>query len=112
MKYGFLEFINSESSTNFYTNYNNRTIPNTTKQFKLNWATYGTTKTANMSHKNSSSSSQMQVYVAELDYSVTEHKLMQLFKLRYPSVCNAKIITDNNTKISKGYGFVKFNNGD
>lgn len=41
LKYGFLEFINHDSAKNFYLNYKGRTIPNTTKQFKLNWASYG-----------------------------------------------------------------------
>ena len=43
---------------------------------------------------------------------MTEHKLLELFKIKYPSAFNAKIITDNLTKISKGYGFVRFNNSD
>ena len=31
-----------------------------------------------------------------------------MFKNKYPSVFNAKIITDTVTKLNKGYGFVKF----
>ena len=41
LKYGFLEFINHDTANNFYVNYKGRTIPNTAKQFKLNWAAYG-----------------------------------------------------------------------
>jgi RNA recognition motif-containing protein len=52
----------------------------------------------------------MQIYVGELAPAITEHKLLELFRMRYPSAFNAKIITDNATKISKGYGFVKFTN--
>ena len=53
MKYGFLEFISNESAKNFYSNYNNRIIPNTTKHFKLNWASYGSAKSANNSANKS-----------------------------------------------------------
>lgn len=41
LKYGFIEFVNHESANNFLNNYNNRTIPNTSKLFKLNWAAFG-----------------------------------------------------------------------
>ena len=50
--------------------------------------------------------------MGDLDHSVTEHKLLELFKLRYPSVFNAKIITDTVTKFAKGYGFARFSNTD
>jgi RNA recognition motif-containing protein len=41
LKYGFLEFLTHDAAANFYQNYNNRIVPNTVKQFKLNWAAYG-----------------------------------------------------------------------
>jgi RNA recognition motif-containing protein len=46
LKYGFLEFNTRDNANSFYQNYNNRIIPNTSKQFKLNWATYGTNKSS------------------------------------------------------------------
>ena len=54
LKYGFLEFNNCHSASNFYQNYNQRTIPNTSKQFKLNWAVYNSfnTKTSNNFNRN------------------------------------------------------------
>ncbi len=110
LKYGFLEFVNHDSASNFYVNYNNRIIPNTNKQFKLNWAAYGggiKTGSANIPKSNQQ---EMQVYIGDLEPAVTEHKLLELFKVRYPSAFNAKIITDPATKISKGYGFIKFTN--
>jgi RNA recognition motif-containing protein len=107
LKYGFLEFNTRDNANNFYQNYNNRIIPNTSKQFKLNWASYGTSKsTSNVK----SSPQDIQIYIGDLDPSVTEHKLLDLFKSRYPSAYMSKIITDNATKISKGYGFIKFTN--
>jgi RNA recognition motif-containing protein len=109
LKYGFLEFNARENANNFYTNYNNRIIPNTSKLFKLNWASYGTSKSGS---SNKTSSQDIQVYVGDLESSVTEHKLLEFFKSKYPSAYMSKIITDNATKLSKGYGFVKFTNNE
>jgi RNA recognition motif-containing protein len=50
--------------------------------------------------------------VGDLDLAVTEAKLYEFFRSKYLSVFAAKIITCNTTKISKGYGFVKFTNQD
>lgn len=38
--------------------------------------------------------------------------MYEFFRGKYSSVFATKIITDNNTKASKGYGFVKFTNQD
>lgn len=48
------------------------------------------------------------MYVGELDRSVDDVTLFEFFSSKYKSVINAKVITDGTTKISKGYGFVKF----
>lgn len=69
LKYGFLEFNQHENANSFYQNYNNRIVPNTSKQFKLNWAAYGTSKTSSSSTKNSQQD--IQVYVGDLDPSIT-----------------------------------------
>jgi len=50
--------------------------------------------------------------VGDLDDSVTEEKLKKLFEEKYKTVVAAKIVIDNITKLSKGYGFVKFSNHD
>lgn len=80
--------------------------------FKLNWAAFGGgTKTGN-SNLPKSNQQEIQVYVGNLESTVTEHKLLELFKSKYPSAFNAKIKTDTATKVSKGYGFVKFTSND
>jgi RNA recognition motif-containing protein len=43
-----------------------------------------------------------------LDLSVNEEILKNFFSSYYSSVLGTKIIIDPSTKISKGYGFVKF----
>ena len=73
LKYCFIEFATHASAKNFYQTYNGRTIPNTGKVFKLNWAAYGS------SGKNSSGKSlpqDIQVYVGDLDPTVNEHQLL------------------------------------
>ena len=50
--------------------------------------------------------------MGDLDDSVTEEKLKKLFEEKYKTVVAAKIVIDNITKLSKGYGFVKFSNYD
>ena len=50
--------------------------------------------------------------MGDLDDSVTEEKLKKLFEEKYKTVVAAKIVIDNITKLSKGYGFVKFSNHD
>jgi RNA recognition motif-containing protein len=44
-----------------------------------------------------------------LDLSVNEESLKNFFSNYYNSVSGTKIIIDPSSKISKGYGFVKFN---
>jgi RNA recognition motif-containing protein len=51
-----------------------------------------------------------QIYVCDLDLSITDDHLRDIFAKYYPSVSSAKIIVDPSTKLSKGYGFVKFSN--
>ena len=73
------------------------------KVFKLNWATYSSKTTQNSTNQN-----EFSIYVCELDSNVTEDILKNYFSQFYNSVIGTKIIVDPSTKISKGYGFVKF----
>jgi hypothetical protein len=43
--YGFVEFENTETAKTVLFNCNGKTIPNTNKLFKLNWASFGSGKT-------------------------------------------------------------------
>lgn len=54
------------------------------------------------------STSETQLYVCDMDLSVTEDILKNFFTRFYTSVTSAKIIIDPKTKQSKGYGFVRF----
>lgn len=49
-----------------------------------------------------------QIYVGNLDQNVTNAILLNFFKNKYSSLIEAKVISDLATKISKGYGFLRF----
>ena len=103
MGYGFLEFNSHEEAENALKTLNGKLMPNTqNKFFKLNWASYQN-KT-----NNNPNATEFSIYVCELDTNITEDILKNYFKQIYQSVISAKIIIDPATKISKGYGFVKF----
>lgn len=72
------------------------------KVFKLNWAAHNPNKHINLNEPEYS------IYVADLDCSVTDKELFDLFNQKYTGLLSAKIILDPSTKMSKGYGFVKF----
>ena len=104
MGYGFIEFENKEEASEALQLMNGKPMPKSNnKVFKLNWASYSQGK--NLSSQNPNEYS---IYVCELDQSVNEEILQKFFSQVYKSVIGAKIVVDPSTKISKGYGFVKF----
>lgn len=102
MGYGFIEFEDRNQAKDALEALNGKPLPNSNKIFKLNWASYNTNKNVTQNPNEFS------LYVCELDASVTNEILRDFFKEKYKSVIDAKIIIDPSTKISKGYGFVKF----
>lgn len=102
MGYGFLEFENKTLAKEALEALNGKPMPNSSKVFKLNWASY------NQNKNTVQNPNEFSIYVCELDASVTSEILRDFFKEKYKSVIDAKIIIDLSTKISKGYGFVKF----
>lgn len=53
----------------------------------------------------------MNIFVAGLSYQITEADLRELFE-EYGEVSSAKIVTDRETRRSKGYGFVEMANDE
>ena len=53
----------------------------------------------------------MNIYVANLNYSVNNQNLRELFSA-YGEVVSAKVIVDRETGQSKGYGFVEMPNDE
>ena len=103
MGYGFIEFDSHEEAAEALKMVDGKAMPKAqNKVFRLNWASY-----QNKSNNNINAT-EFSIYVCELDPSVNEEILKNHFLNIYPSVISAKIIVDPATKISKGYGFVKF----
>lgn len=98
--YGFVEFESEEISTYVLNNFNGKEIYGS-KPLKLSRSQFNITKLGGEEH---------QIYVCDMCQKVTEDILYESFKSKYPSVLSAKIIFDNTTKMSRGYGFVKFSN--
>ncbi len=103
MGYGFIEFENKEEASEALQLMNGKPMPNSNKVFKLNWASYSQSKSSSSQNPNEYS-----IYVCELDPSVNEEILQKYFSQFYKSVIGTKIVVDPSTKVSKGYGFVKF----
>ena len=101
--YGFVEFEDYDTASEILKNYNGRLVTEHSKPLKLSRAQFNLTKLGE---------DEIQVYVCDMDVSVNEDLLKEFFHNEFKSVYSAKIICDNNTRISKGYGFVKFRDSD
>lgn len=80
--------------------YNGTLMPNAEQNFRLNWAAFG--------EKRQNDGTDYTIFVGDLAADVTDYLLQETFRVHYPSVRGAKVVTDKVTSRSKGYGFVKF----
>lgn len=71
------------------------------RTFKLNWSSY-----------NKENFEEYSLYVGNLDPRISEAEIKNFFLSFYSSVKSVKLITFNGSRISKGYGFVKFLNAE
>jgi RNA recognition motif-containing protein len=120
--YCFVEFQNPAAAAKALT-LNGTQIPNSSRPFKLNWASGGgLTDRRFVSQQNSATGSQTlshhpssddrgpeySIFVGDLGPEVNEYVLVSLFQSRFPSCKSAKIMTDPVSGMSRGYGFVRF----
>ncbi|KAJ1921151.1 hypothetical protein H4219_000749 [Mycoemilia scoparia] len=99
--YCFIEFSSLNEASRALVAYNGQLIPNTTKPFRLNWAT------GNNDRKDERGT-EYSVFVGDLGNDVNDYMLLTTFQVQYPSVRSAKVVTDALTSLSRGYGFVRF----
>ncbi|PKA49846.1 Polyadenylate-binding protein RBP47B' [Apostasia shenzhenica] len=99
--YGFVEFVSHAAAERILQTYNGLQMPGTEQTFRLNWASFG------MGEKRGEGTDHS-IFVGDLAADVTDYLLQETFRVQYPSVRGAKVVTDPNTGRSKGYGFVKF----
>ncbi|RAR02133.1 binding post-transcriptional regulator [Stemphylium lycopersici] len=119
--YCFVDFSSPEAAAKALT-LNGQVIPNSTRPFKLNWASGGgladrrqvspyfpqATTIANSLRSRDERGPEFSIFVGDLGPEVTEFVLVQLFQNKYPSTKSAKIMSDPISGMSRGYGFVRF----
>ncbi|KAL9261673.1 Polyadenylate-binding protein RBP47B'-like protein [Drosera capensis] len=100
--YGFIEFSSHAAAERVLQTYNGTLMPGTEQLFRLNWASFG------IGEKRPDAGPEHSIFVGDLAPDVTDYLLQETFRVHFPSVRGAKVVTDPNTGRSKGYGFVKF----
>lgn len=100
--YCFVEF-NSVEAANKALALNGNPVPNSSRAFKLNWASGG-----GLVDRRDDRGPEYSIFVGDLGPEVNEFVLVSLFQARFPSCKSAKIMTDAVTGQSRGYGFVRF----
>lgn len=100
--YCFVDFSNPAAAAKALT-LNGTMIPNSTRPFKLNWASGG-----GLADRRDDRGPEYSIFVGDLGPEVNEYVLVSLFQSRFPSCKSAKIMTDPISGMSRGYGFVRF----
>ena len=104
--YCFLDFESHEEAASVLRDHGGRSIPGEAKSFALRWAGVRTSAPKDMFANPAMN--ETSVFVGDLDYKITEDQLMHEFKKRYRSTMMAKIVVDQGSGNSKGFGFVRF----
>nr|BAK04269.1 predicted protein [Hordeum vulgare subsp. vulgare] len=100
--YCFVEFQTPEAATKALA-LNGSGVPNSSRHFKLNWASGG-----GLVDRRDDRGPEYSIFVGDLGPEVNEYVLVSLFQARFPSCKSAKIMTDAMSGQSRGYGFVRF----
>ncbi|KAI8360829.1 hypothetical protein BD560DRAFT_356043 [Blakeslea trispora] len=103
--YAFVGFESSQQAQDALNTFHGVRIPNSTKVFRLNWASGG-----GICDRKEDRAPEYSLFVGDLSNDIDETYLLALFRARYPSCHSAKIMTDPLTGLSRGYGFVRFLN--
>ncbi|KAI9873048.1 MAG: hypothetical protein M1823_008018, partial [Watsoniomyces obsoletus] len=100
--YCFVDFASPQAAAKAL-QLNGQPMPNSSRQFKLNWASGG-----GLADRRDDRSPEYSIFVGDLGPEVNEYVLVSLFQSRFPSCKSAKIMTDPLSGMSRGYGFVRF----
>lgn len=100
--YCFIDFASPQAAAKALS-LNGSMIPNTSRPFKLNWASGG-----GLADRRDDRGPEFSIFVGDLGPEVNEYVLVSLFQSRFPSCKSAKIMTDPISGMSRGYGFVRF----
>ncbi|KAL4123924.1 hypothetical protein KRP22_011883 [Phytophthora ramorum] len=97
--YGFLEFPTQLGAQQVLETFNGQLIPNTMHRFRMNWGAGG---------RRIETSDDHSIFVGDLAPDVGDELLLSTFNSRFSSVRGAKVVMDPVTRMSKGFGFVRF----
>ncbi|KAG3217408.1 hypothetical protein PC129_g11759 [Phytophthora cactorum] len=97
--YGFLEFPTQRGAQQVLETFNGQIIPNTMHRFRMNWGAGG---------RRIETSDDHSIFVGDLAPDVTDELLLSAFSSRFTTVRGAKVVMDPVTRMSKGFGFVRF----
>ncbi|KAF2139989.1 uncharacterized protein K452DRAFT_310351 [Aplosporella prunicola CBS 121167] len=100
--YCFVDFQTPEAAAKALS-LNGQMIPNSTRPFKLNWASGG-----GLADRRDDRGPEYSIFVGDLGPEVNEYVLVSLFQNKFPSCKSAKIMSDPISGMSRGYGFVRF----
>lgn len=102
--YGFVEFQTYEAARIVLETHNGQPVPSGSgKLYRLNWASYGINE-----RKPETCDPEYSIFVGDLAPDINDYTLQQVFAEYYTSVKSAKVVTDSQTGLSRGYGFVRF----
>lgn len=93
---------------------NRMRVPGSARAFKLNWASGGGHENGKFGNRGGGGASQARnspefsLFVGDLDHEVTEPTLYASFNKEFPGqIKQVKIMVDQQTGMSKGFGFVR-----
>lgn len=101
--YGFLDAASPEAAQRVIATGSGMPIPGTNRCWRLNMGRNAQVNTV------SNAGAEINIYVGNLEASVTDYQLMTAFRPRYSSVRHAKVVC-NEFGQSRGFGFVRFAN--
>ncbi|CAI5460996.1 unnamed protein product [Closterium sp. Yama58-4] len=104
--YGFVEFTTHAAAQQALAAYQGTPMPQAEQQpFRINWAAFGA---GDKGGGRPADGQEFSIFVGDLAPDVNDYLLCETFRCRYGSVRGAKVVVDNVSGRTKGYGFVRF----
>ncbi|GJP44619.1 hypothetical protein CLOM_g3992 [Closterium sp. NIES-68] len=104
--YGFVEFARHSAAQHVLTTFQGTAMPQAEQQpFRINWAAFGAGEKGG---GRPADGQEFSIFVGDLAPDVNDYLLSETFRCRYGSVRGAKVVVDNVSGRTKGYGFVRF----
>ncbi|CAI5510688.1 unnamed protein product [Closterium sp. Naga37s-1] len=106
--YGFVEFTTHAAAEQALAAYQGTPMPQAEQQpFRINWAAFGAGEKGG---GRPADGQEFSIFVGDLAPDVNDYLLCETFRCRYGSVRGAKVVVNNVSGRTKGYGFVVVDN--